>query len=210
MRKGAIVCIDDERAILLSLRDQLSLMLENEYWVELAESGEEALDLMAELKADGTAVPLVLCDQMMPEILGVELLEKIHQLYPKTLKILLTGIADLDDIVRAVNNANLYRYIGKPWDQADFELTVREALRSYERDHLLEAQNAMLQREISERRQAEALLRESEAKLESILNSLEDVIWSASVETFELSYLNPAAELVYGRSREILMQDSQM
>ncbi|NJM56522.1 MAG: response regulator, partial [Synechococcales cyanobacterium RU_4_20] len=146
---------------------------------------------------------MVICDQMMPEIRGVDLLEKIHASYPKTLKILLTGIADLDEIVRAVNCANLYRYIPKPWDQADLELTVREALRSYERDGLLERQNAMLQQEISERRQAESLLRESEAKLESILNSLEDVIWSASVDTLELSYLNPAAELVYGRDRQV-------
>lgn len=207
LRKGAIVCIDDERSVLLSLRDQLGWLLEHEYTVELAESGEEALALLEELAADQISVPVVICDQMMPEIRGVDLLEKIHASYPKTLKILLTGIADLDEIVRAVNCANLYRYIPKPWDQADLELTVREALRSYERDGLLEKQNAMLQQEIGERRQAELLLRESEAKLESILNSLEDVIWSASVDTLELSYLNPAAELVYGRDRQVFLDD---
>ncbi len=207
MRKGTIVCIDDERSVLLSLRDQLGWLLDHEYTVELAESGEEALALLEELAEDGMPVPVVICDQMMPEIRGVDLLERIHARYPKTLKILLTGIADLDEIVRAVNCANLYRYIPKPWDQADLELTVREALRSYERDSLLEKQNAMLQREIGERRQAETLLRESEAKLESILNSLEDVIWSASVDTLELSYLNPAAELVYGRDRQVFLDD---
>lgn len=210
MRKGAIVCIDDERSVLLSLRDQLGWIVEGDYAVELAENGEEAIALLEELAEDEIPVPLVICDQMMPEIRGVDLLEKIHGWYPNTLKILLTGIADLDEIVRAVNCANLYRYIPKPWDQADLELTVREALRSYERDNLLEEQNAMLQREIGERCQAETLLRESEAKLESILNSLEDVIWSASVDTQELSYLNPAAERVYGRDRQMFLDDPSL
>ncbi len=210
MRKGAIVCIDDERTVLLSLRDQLGWSLESDYGIELAESGEEALLLLEELAAEGVCVPLIICDQMMPDIRGVELLTQIHQQYPQTLKILLTGIAALDDVVRAVNSANLYRYIAKPWDQADLELTVREALRSYERDCLLREQNAALQREIGERRQAETKLRESEAKLESILNSLEDVIWSASPETLELSYLNPAAEQVYGRSIQAFWENPEL
>jgi len=200
MHKGAIICVDDERSVLISLRDQLSHILKaRNYTIELAESAEEALELLAELNAEAIDVPLIICDHLMPDMKGVDLLKQIHQLYPDTLKILLTGLADLDDIVRAVNEANLYRYIPKPWDQADLKLTVREALRSYERDCLLEEQNRNLQREISERRQAEILLRQSEARLESILNSLEDVIWSATDDTLELLYLNPAAAQVYGR-----------
>ena len=200
MHKGVIICVDDERSVLLSLRDQLNRILtDRNYSIELAESGEEALELLAELTAEAIDVPLIICDHLMPDIKGVDLLKQIHRLYPDTLKILLTGLADLDDIVRAVNKANLYRYIPKPWDQADLKLTVREALRSYERDCLLEEQNRNLQREISERRQAEIMLRQSEARLESILNSLEDVIWSATADTLELLYLNPAAAQVYGR-----------
>ncbi len=200
MHKGAIICVDDERSVLLSLRDQLNRILaDSNYSIELAESAEEALELLAELNGEAIDVPLIICDHLMPDIEGVDLLKHIHQIYPDTLKILLTGLADLDDVVRAVNEANLYRYIPKPWDQADLKLTVREALRSYERDCLLEEQNRNLQREISERRQAEILLRESEARLESILNSLEDVIWSATADSLELLYLNPAAARVYGR-----------
>lgn len=211
MPRGAIVCVDDERSVLLSLRNQLSRILDIQiHSIELAESGQEALELLEELAAEATPVPLIICDHLMPDIEGVDLLKQIHHRYPKTLKILLTGLADLDDIVRAVNEANLYRYIAKPWDQADLELTVREALRSYERDCLLETQNQSLQREIGERRQAETLLRESEARLESILNSLEDVIWSVQADSRQLLYLNPAAEQVYGRPVAEFLADSEL
>ncbi|NJN30996.1 MAG: EAL domain-containing protein [Synechococcales cyanobacterium RM1_1_8] len=203
MYRGAIICVDDERSVLISLRDQLNrILLDRNYKIELAESGREALELLAELNEEGIDVPLIICDHLMPDIEGVDLLKQIQGLYPEMLKILLTGLAELDDIVRAVNEASLYRYIPKPWDQADLELTVREALRSYERDCLLEAQNRDLQREIGERRQAETLLLESEARLESILNSLEDVIWSATADDLQLLYLNPAAAQVYGRSTQ--------
>jgi diguanylate cyclase (GGDEF)-like protein len=110
-------------------------------------------------------VPLVLCDQTMAGMGGVDLLRQLHLEYPNTLKILLTGLASLDDIVQAVNHANLYRYITKPWDPTDLGLTVKEALRRYEQEHQLAIQNQALQainqelqHEIIERRRAEEQL----------------------------------------------------
>lgn len=211
MLKRAIICIDDDSSVLFSLRNQLSRILDSRsYSLELAESGQEALQLIEELEEASVHIPLIICDHLMPDITGVDLLQQIHTRHPDTLKILLTGLADLNDIVRAVNEANLYRYIAKPWDPADLELTVREALRSYERDCLLEERNESLQREICERRQAEMLLRASEARLESILNSLEDVIWSVQADTHQLLYLNPAAEQLYGRPVAELLAAPQL
>jgi diguanylate cyclase (GGDEF)-like protein len=165
MSRGAIVCVDDERFVLLSLRDQLSRILGADYAIELAESGEEALSLFTELAQDQLEVALIICDQTMPNMGGVELLTQLHRQYPKTLKILLTGLASLNDVIQAVNHANLYRYMTKPWDETDLGLTVREALRSYEQDQQLAEQNQRLQqmnldlqREISDRRRAEARL----------------------------------------------------
>lgn len=146
MSKGAIVCVDDERIVLISLRDQLKRHLENEYEIELAESGEEALEIFAELQEDDIEVPLIISDQIMPGMKGDELLVEVHTRYPKTLKILLTGQASADAVGNAVNAANLYRYIAKPWDAADLCLTVTEALRSYDRDKQLEEQNEILKK----------------------------------------------------------------
>ncbi len=165
MNRAVIVCIDDERTILLSLRDQLTRIVDGEYTIELAESAEEAIDLFAELMQEQIEVPLLICDQTMPGMDGVELLSYLHGQYPKTLKILLTGRASLNEVIYAVNHANLYRYITKPWDETDLGLTVREALRRHaqekqlaEQNQILQQINVELQQEIFDRRQAEAQL----------------------------------------------------
>jgi diguanylate cyclase (GGDEF)-like protein len=165
MIRHAIVCVDDDQTVLLSLRDQLRWILGETYDIELAESGEEALTLFAELAQEQIEVALILCDQTMPHMDGVELLSQLHELYPKTLKILLTGLVSLDAIVQAVNHANLYRYMSKPWDETDLGLTVKEALRRYEQEQQLAAQNQALQkinlklqREIAERSRVEEQL----------------------------------------------------
>ncbi|MFM7426064.1 MAG: EAL domain-containing protein [Elainella sp.] len=145
MNKSTIVCIDDEQLVLVSLRDQLTRLLGSSYSVELAESGAEALDLLADLTQADIEVPLVLCDQIMPGMGGDELLIKIHSLYPQTLKILLTGQTRLETLVQLVNEASLYRYVSKPWDETDLCLTVREAIRSYSQAKRLREQHAALQ-----------------------------------------------------------------
>jgi signal transduction histidine kinase len=146
MRKGTIVCVDDERLVLVSLRNQLSRLLGNQYNIVLAESGEEALEIFAEMQQEGREIPLVICDQIMPKIRGDELMIQLHARYPKTLKILLTGQAGMDAVVNAVNHANLYRYIAKPWDEIDLGLTVKEALLRYFQDKQLTEQNETLRR----------------------------------------------------------------
>jgi signal transduction histidine kinase len=142
--KAAIVCVDDERLVLIGLRDQLSRIFGSEYTFELAESGEEALNVFAELEQAQIPVPVVICDQMMPDIPGDQLLSQIHARYPQTRTVLLTGLAQLDHVIHAVNHANLYRYLAKPWNQIDLELTLREAIRSYFQDRQLIQQNIAL------------------------------------------------------------------
>jgi two-component system, chemotaxis family, sensor kinase Cph1 len=144
MMKAAIVCVDDDRLILLSLRDQLSRIFGNDYIFALAESGEEALNLFADLTEEQISVPVVICDQMMPKLSGDQLLSQIHALYPQTRTVLLTGLGQLDKVVHAVNHANLYRYLSKPWNEIDLELTIREAVRSYVQDQQLMQQNVAL------------------------------------------------------------------
>lgn len=145
MTKPVIVCVDDERFVLISLRDQLIHHLGKDYDIELAESGDEALEIFAELAGENIEIPLIISDQIMPGMKGDELLKHIHEQSPKTLKILLTGQADAEAVGNAVNYAKLYRYIAKPWSATDLCLTATEAIRSYFQDKQLAQQNETLQ-----------------------------------------------------------------
>lgn len=145
MKKSVVLCVDDEPTILDSLKIELKKAVQDDCLIETALGGEEALEVLAELLEDKYDVALVICDQLMPDINGDELLKQIHTISPKTFKIMLTGRADLEAVGNAINYANLYRYITKPWQPEDLKLTVREALRSYFRDKQLEKQTAKLQ-----------------------------------------------------------------
>jgi diguanylate cyclase (GGDEF)-like protein len=166
MSKGVIICIDDDRTILVSLRDQLNRIVNDEYDIELAESGEEALELFQEIKSSNIEIPLAICDQMLSGMSGEEVLIKIHAEQIQTRTILLTGQPNLEGVLKAINQANLYRYISKPWEETDLSLTVREALTSYHRDRKLQEQNLnllqtnrLLQEEITKRQVIEEKLR---------------------------------------------------
>lgn len=145
MSKPAILCIDDERMVLTSLRDQLKRHLGNDYYLEIAESGSEALEVFEELVEDGSEIPVVVCDQIMPGMKGDEVLIEIHKQYPDTRKIMLTGQASADAVGNALNHANLYRYMAKPWEHTDLNLTVSKALRSYYVDKTLAERNEELE-----------------------------------------------------------------
>ena len=94
--------------------------------IAVAKNAREALDLMEELQQDGEQLAVVIADQIMPGMKGVELLEEVHRRSPQTMKILLTGQAGLDAVVYAINRAGLNQYIPKPWDEPDLRLDDRE------------------------------------------------------------------------------------
>ncbi|NEN89360.1 MAG: response regulator [Okeania sp. SIO3H1] len=144
MNELTILLVDDEPMVLESLSEELQRNFGQNYDIEAAESGEEALEILEELQAEGIEVAVVISDQLMPGIKGDELLSKIHLQYPDILKIMLTGQAGVESVGNAVNSANLYRYITKPWDTTDLNLTIKEALSKYLRVKQLERQNAQL------------------------------------------------------------------
>ncbi|VEP11628.1 Response regulator receiver modulated diguanylate cyclase/phosphodiesterase with PAS/PAC sensor(S) [Hyella patelloides LEGE 07179] len=144
MSEKAIVCVDDDEIILNSLGEQLKRAFGDEYTIELASSGAEAMELFAELVAEEVEIPLIISDQNMAAISGDKLLIQLHDLYPETLKILLTGESNAEVIRNLVNVSALYRYIAKPWDETDLILTVTEALRCYEQGARLNIQNQLL------------------------------------------------------------------
>jgi diguanylate cyclase (GGDEF)-like protein/PAS domain S-box-containing protein len=144
--RSAIVCVDDESDILRSLGNQLKRHFGKDYDIELARSGEDAFSLCAELTAEGKDIALIVSDQRMEGMGGDILLIRLHALYPKTLKIMLTGNADANSVGNVVNAAALYRYISKPWDETDLILTVAEALRRFKQEQQLAEQNELLKK----------------------------------------------------------------
>lgn len=151
MTKPVILCVDDEPILLDSLKRQLKHQFGKDYHIETAESSKEAFSIVEELLEDGIELPLVISDQLMPGMKGDELLIQIHAIAPKTLKILLTGQADALAVGKAVNNANLYRYISKPWESTDLNLTVTEAIRRYFHEKELAQFYADLEKKVVER-----------------------------------------------------------
>lgn len=132
MARTVILCVDDEKVILETLERQISKSnLGKTFEVEIAESGEEALEIIAELEEEGAELAVLVSDQIMPGMKGDELLIAVNQSHPQTLKILLTGQASLEAVTNAINKARLYRYVAKPWDDTDLMLTIEEAARSF-------------------------------------------------------------------------------
>jgi diguanylate cyclase (GGDEF)-like protein len=160
--RETILCVDDEEGVLSALQQQLDARFGGECEIALAQSGQDALELIDELERDGESLAVIIADQIMPGMKGVELLERVHQRSPLTTKILLTGQAGLDAVVMAINVAKLNHYIPKPWDEAGLHLVVENLLRQFR----LMAENRVLIDDLEGKN--EALLdmnRELEAKV---------------------------------------------
>lgn len=147
MNEGDIIlCVDDDSTVLSALRTVMAANFDARLQFEFAESGEEALEFDAELRAQGRELSVVISDFMMPGLRGDELLMRLHERSPSTIKILLTGQSDLSGVKRAINEANLYRFMEKPFLNEDIVLTVRAAIHAYRQERDLIEQNERLRR----------------------------------------------------------------
>ena len=119
MKKQAIICVDDDKAVLETLEEQLERIFGDKYIYEVAESGREALDLIQDLVNEGYAPVTVISDWSMPGMKGDEFLTELHDSYEGVVKILLSGQAPEEAIDRAYKFAKLDHYIQKPWKMDD-------------------------------------------------------------------------------------------
>ena len=154
-----ILCVDDEPNILSSLR---RLFRAQGYQVLTAESGAAGLKIL-----ESESVDLVISDMRMPEMDGARFLEHVRERWPDTLRLLLTGYADIQSILNAINRGEIYRYITKPWDDNDILLVVRHAL---ERQVMLHEQQRL-----------EALTQHQNEELKSLNASLEEKVEARTV-----------------------------
>jgi diguanylate cyclase len=143
--KCSLLVVDDEPYILSTL----SAFLREEFEILTADSAEAAQALFAEREID-----LILSDQKMPRMTGVQLLEWVRQRHPKTVRLLMTGFAELEEAVEAINRGQVFRYIFKPWRPEELLVTLRNAARTFslERSHeLLLEQLRQLNAELEQR-----------------------------------------------------------
>jgi DNA-binding NtrC family response regulator len=118
-----ILIVDDEAANLRALER----LFREDYEVLTAEKGADAVELLRQHD-----VAVLLTDQRMPEMTGTELLMNTISLRPRMVRIILTGYTDVDALVAAINGAQVYKYINKPWNNEDLKSTVDRALEHYQ------------------------------------------------------------------------------
>lgn len=199
MKKPVILCVDDEKIVLDSLKKELQISLSNNFKIEIAETVSEAFELITYCTNNEIEIPVVISDWLMPEMKGDEFLIKVHSILPDTKKILLTGQATLEGVGNAVNNAKLYRYIAKPWEAYDLDLTISEAIKIYFKDkHLIKQQNELvkfnsqLETKVKERtaeieRQKEQMSLLLDITLKGLVSTLINVVASSNVDIFAKS-----------------------
>lgn len=135
MKRHKLLIVDDEKEILRSL----TLTFTENYEVFTASSGAEALEIIKQQD-----IALIITDQRMPQMTGVELLEKVIQINPRIIRIILTGYTDTAALIQAINQGHIYQYITKPWERQELRLIVQRALETYE----LEIENRRLLKEL--------------------------------------------------------------
>ena len=134
-RTPVIAIVDDEDMVLTSLRS--FLLLETDYEVETWRSPREAMKMLA-----GKNLDLIISDYLMPEMNGIEFLLEVKKIHPFATRILLTGYADKENAIKAINEVGLYQYVEKPWDNNDLKLTIQNGL---ERRFLMERLESKIQ-----------------------------------------------------------------
>jgi CheY-like chemotaxis protein len=165
-----VLCVDDEQSILQSLK---RLLRKEEYRILTASSGAEGLKILEEHD-----VHLVISDQRMPQMSGIEFFAAVKERYPDTFRIILSGYTDVDSITESVNKGHVYKFFLKPWNDQSLRLEIKQALDQYD---LIQAN----------KRLHEKVLDQNEA-LKKINQNLEMLVKD---RTMELEMQNQALEL---------------
>lgn len=136
-KRPIILSVDDDQQVLRSLKNDLRAEFREEYRIISTASANEALASLPELKKKGEAVALLLSDQRMPEMEGVDFLEKAKRVYPDAKRVLLTAYSDTDAAIKAINDVQLDYYLIKPWEPPTEKLypVLRDLLNEWERNY---------------------------------------------------------------------------
>ena len=139
----SILLVDDEQGVISALK---RVLMEESYEIFTANSGADGLNIMK-----NNRIKLVVSDERMPGMSGTEFLTTVKNLFPDTIRIMLTGHANLQAAMSAVNNGEICRFFSKPWDDLEIRLSIKSAIEKFD----LEAENRRLLKTVN--RQASEL-----------------------------------------------------
>lgn len=134
-KKIDILYVDDEENNLISFKATFRL----KYNIMIALSADEAIKIL-----DAKPVEIIITDQRMPNMTGIEFLEKIIEKYPDPVRILLTGYADMNAVIDAVNKGKIYHYLSKPWSEQELDETIKKAYEVFKADKEIKEMNSKL------------------------------------------------------------------
>ena len=121
-KKIDILYVDDEENNLMSFKATFRL----KYNVAIAVSGDEALKIL-----ERKPIEIIITDQRMPQMTGIEFLERVLEKYPDPMRILLTGYSDMSAVIDAVNKGKIYHYLAKPWIEDEINMTINRAYEAF-------------------------------------------------------------------------------
>ena len=200
-QKYSVLYIDDEEHNLISFKSTFR----REYDIHVASSARTGLEIMEQ-----NEINLVITDQRMPEMTGVEFLEKVKYQYPDCVRMIMTGFSDMDAIIQAINKGNIYRYITKPWNRAELKITIDSAFEVYH----LKLQNRNLIADLKEVNQnLEKIVEQRTHQIEQQSRNITDSIQYASriqsalmLPSEELDRLLPS-HFILNRPKDIVSGD---
>jgi PAS domain S-box-containing protein len=182
MVKPRVLYVDDEPENLVGFK----ALFRREYDVYTAETGKEALEIM-----ERSDIQVLIADQRMPGMTGVELLEKAAARYPNMIRFILTGYSDFDPLVEAINMGRIQGYFSKPLDASSMKKRVEDGLKN----HYLKIENIRLVEE----------LKESDSFLNAIIEHIPNMIFVKDAKELRFVRFNKAGEELLGYSREELI-----
>ncbi|MCX5875079.1 MAG: response regulator [Deltaproteobacteria bacterium] len=142
-KKGRVLYVDDEEINLINFRETLC----DDFEIFTAGSGQAALAL---LEQEGE-MALVVSDQRMPGMSGIELLTKVREVYPDTIRMIISAYTEVHELIEAINKAEVYRYFVKPWKEEQLRLTIGNAVGTYALGQEIKELVAQRRKEMAER-----------------------------------------------------------